>query len=121
MAATHIIATYSGQLYTEFVKERIFDPLGMTSTTFSVDEAIRSGKFTQMWFISGRRIPYWFSEDIMQLNAGPGGVISNVVDMVCWAMSCIGPTTDVGLLDQVAANATEWRCQSCHQRGSHTR
>lgn len=80
---SHIISTYSGRPYTQFARERIWEPLNMNSTTFSPVQAAKSGKRTQTWTADGRRIPFWFSDDDMvDLNAGPGGVISNVVDMV---------------------------------------
>lgn len=55
----------------------------MTSTTFYASEASRDGQLTQSWTIGGRRIPYWFAEESVPLNAGAGGVISSVLDMVC--------------------------------------
>ena len=84
MAGAHIISTYSGQPYTKFVKERIWDRINMSSTTFSANEAARSGKLTQTWVGpgDGRRVPFWFTDDMIDLNAGPGGIISSVVDMV---------------------------------------
>ena len=83
MVGSHVIETYSGQSYTSFVEERIFAPLGMTSTTFSPAEAEASGKFTQGWTQQGRRLPECFDEETAISMAGPGGVISNAVDMVC--------------------------------------
>ncbi|KAH7914454.1 beta-lactamase/transpeptidase-like protein [Hygrophoropsis aurantiaca] len=84
MVGAHIIATYSGMPYTTFVSERIFSPLGMSSTTFSPGKAERSGHLTQGWTRLGRRLPEWFTEDIAELKAGPGGVISSAVDMSRW-------------------------------------
>ncbi|KAF9232372.1 beta-lactamase/transpeptidase-like protein [Melanogaster broomeanus] len=63
---THIIATYAGKPYTSFVEERIFSPLGMTSSTFPPEQAGSSGKFSQGW------------------TKGPGAVISSAVDMSKW-------------------------------------
>lgn len=82
MAGAHIISTYSGKPYTEFIKERIWDRLNMSSTTFSASEAARSGKLAQTWTGSGRRIPFWFPDEMIELNAGPGGIISSAVDLV---------------------------------------
>lgn len=82
VAGAHIISTYSGVPYTQFVKERIWNRLNVTSSTFSPDQAALSGKLTQIWTASGRRIPFWFAEESVELNAGPGGIISSVVDMV---------------------------------------
>ena len=81
MVAGHIIETYSGKHYTAFVEDRIFAPLGMSSSTFSPAKAAKTGKFTQGWTSSGRLLPEWFSEDMVPLMAGAGGVISNAVDM----------------------------------------
>jgi len=81
MVAGHIIETYSGKDYTSFVEDRIFTPLGMSSSTFSPAKAAKTGKFTQGWTSSGRLLPEWFSEDMVPLMAGAGGVISSAVDM----------------------------------------
>lgn len=83
MLGAHLVSTYSGTPYTQFIKERIFEPLEMTSTTFFESET--SGKLTQTWTKTGRRIPFWFSDDeVVRLKAGPGGIISSVEDMVKW-------------------------------------
>ncbi|KAF8132830.1 beta-lactamase/transpeptidase-like protein [Boletus edulis] len=81
MVATHVIETYAGQLYTSFVQERIFVPLGMTSTTFSPAEAEASGQMTHGWTSEGRRVPECFNEETAFAMAGPGGIISNAIDM----------------------------------------
>jgi hypothetical protein len=54
----------------------------MTSTTFSVSEAVLSGQMTDAWANSGRRIPQWLNDEQMDLVAGPGGIISSGEDMV---------------------------------------
>lgn len=87
----HIITLYSGMPFSAFVKDRIFSPLGMSSTTYSSQEAAHLGNVTHTftpvpvkpyWYES-RRIPFW-SEDKNPsgLMDGPSGVISNTVDMV---------------------------------------
>src|SRR6267154_4139873 len=81
MVAAHIIDTYSGQTYTSFVEDRIFTPLGMSSSTFPPAKAGKTGKFTQGWTGSGRLLPEWFTEEMAMLLAAPGGVISSAVDM----------------------------------------
>ncbi|KZP23442.1 beta-lactamase/transpeptidase-like protein [Athelia psychrophila] len=85
VVAAHIISTYTGS-YTQFVKERIFAPLNMTSTTFSLSEAVESGKMTQTWgsLANGRRIPHWMGDDRQETIAGAGGIISSVIDMAKW-------------------------------------
>lgn len=85
ITAAHIISTYAGS-FTTFVKERIFDPLNMTSTTYSLSEAAVSGRMTQAWtsIENGRRIPHWFDDELNQSIAGAGGVISSAADMAKW-------------------------------------
>lgn len=90
MLGAHLISTYSGRPYTQFVKERIWDPLNMTSTTFSAKQAAHSGRLTHTWTSLGRRIPFWFPDEWIELNAGPGGIISSVVDLVS---SSLRPST----------------------------
>lgn len=81
--ASYIVSTYSGSSFRDFVKNRIFDPLNMTSTTYHGDQAEASGLFSQSLAPEGRRIPYWFLDDATsELVAGAGGVISSTVDMV---------------------------------------
>ncbi|KAG9311213.1 beta-lactamase/transpeptidase-like protein [Chiua virens] len=89
MVASHVIATYSGQPYTSFVEERVFSPLGMTSSTFSPTKAEAFGKFTQGWSEDGRRIPECFDENMAFMMAGTGGIISNAVDMAKWVSTWI--------------------------------
>jgi CubicO group peptidase (beta-lactamase class C family) len=66
----------------DFVKERIFTPLGMSSSTFSELEASKDGRLTHTFSREGRRIPFWISDSSKTLFAGPAGVISNAQDMV---------------------------------------
>lgn len=62
----------------------------MNSTTFSASKAAREGKLTQTWTASGRRIPFWFPDETVELSAGAFGVISSVVDLVSLAVSWEG-------------------------------
>lgn len=81
--AAQIITEYSGKTFQDFVKERILDPLNMTSTTYSAQEANSTGHLSQSWAFVGRRIPI-IIEDAATSNliAGAGGLLSNAVDMV---------------------------------------
>ncbi|KAI0821223.1 beta-lactamase/transpeptidase-like protein [Irpex lacteus] len=82
--ASHIIATYSGLPFTQFVKQRIFTPLRMSTTTYSQTEASERGLLTQFFNAEGRRIPFWYPEHSEEMIAGAGGVISSVHDLVEW-------------------------------------
>ena len=82
IVGAHLISTYSGKPYTQFVKQRIWDRLDMSFTTWSLSDASKDDKLTQSWTTTGRRIPIWFSDEEVDFLAGAGGIISNVVDMV---------------------------------------
>jgi CubicO group peptidase (beta-lactamase class C family) len=71
MLGAHLISLYSGMPYTEFVKERIWDRLDMSSTTFSAANASKEGNLTQSWTAQGRRIPFWIPDEMIELNSGP--------------------------------------------------
>lgn len=82
MVGSYVVSQLTGMRYVDFVDERIFKPLGMSSSTYSIDAAIQSGKFTETWTYFGRLIPPWLEEGFVDLAAGPGGVISSVEDLV---------------------------------------
>jgi len=56
----------------------------MTSSTYSVVEASIGDRLTRSWTKPGRRIPNWLEHDVSELIAGPGGVITNVIDMIVY-------------------------------------
>lgn len=80
---SYVIEKYANMPYTSFAEERIFAPLNMSSTTFSPTKAASIGKLTQAWSKSGRLLPFWFTEEVVPLMAGAGGIISSAEDMVC--------------------------------------
>ncbi|KAI0742270.1 beta-lactamase/transpeptidase-like protein [Daedaleopsis nitida] len=83
ITGAHIVSTYSGTPFRDFVQERIFGPLDMTSTTYRANEAETSGLLSQGWGLEGRRIPYQFTGDTLsEFVAGAGGILSNTIDMV---------------------------------------
>jgi CubicO group peptidase (beta-lactamase class C family) len=79
---SYIVSTLTGMRYPDFVNSRIriFKPLGMTSSTYSIDAALQTGRFTNTWTSFGRLIPPWIEEEYVDLTAGPAGVISSVED-----------------------------------------
>lgn len=84
MLGAHIIGTYAKASFTDFVKERIFVPLGMSSSVYFTEDVPEHIHISEAFTEGKRRIPYWFEdEDIATLVAGAGGIISNTVDMVC--------------------------------------
>ena len=77
----YVVSTLTGMRYPDFVGSRIFRPLGMTSSTYSIDAALQTGRFTDTWTSFGRLIPPWIEEGYVDITAGPGGVISSVEDL----------------------------------------
>ncbi len=79
----HIVKKYSPtRNYPDFVNDRIFAPLGMKSSTFSPGAAKDTGNLTQSWTAHSQRIPFWYTDSSVDMIAGAGGIITNVVDLV---------------------------------------
>ncbi|RPD58613.1 beta-lactamase/transpeptidase-like protein [Lentinus tigrinus ALCF2SS1-6] len=90
-----VINRYSGKTFQEFVAERIFVPLNMTSTTYNLTAAEASGQLSQSFIFSGRRIPMIFDGPVTaNLVAGAGGIISNAIDMAKWAATLLNGGVD---------------------------
>lgn len=77
----HIVSALTGVRYPDFVHSRIFKPLGMTSSTYSINAALKTGRFTNTWTSFGRLIPPWIQEEYVDISAGFGGAISSVIDL----------------------------------------
>ena len=84
MLGAHIVSKYSGTDYRDFVQERIFKPLNMTSTTYHGDAAEATGLLSQCWNSDGRRISYILAggDTVSKLMSGAGGAITSAVDLV---------------------------------------
>ncbi|KAH9922373.1 beta-lactamase/transpeptidase-like protein [Fomitopsis serialis] len=90
----HLISTYSAMPYEDFVTERIFLPLGMTSSTYSRAEAMSTGRLSQSWTASGRRLPLWLGNNASKAWDGPAGIVSNVIDMSKWIATLLNEGVD---------------------------
>jgi CubicO group peptidase (beta-lactamase class C family) len=82
IVGAYIVSTLTGMRYPDFVNSRIFMPLGMTSSTYSIDVALQTGRFTNTWTSFGRLIPPWMEEEFVDLVAAPSGLLSSVEDLV---------------------------------------
>ncbi|OCH90091.1 beta-lactamase/transpeptidase-like protein [Obba rivulosa] len=107
---THIISTYSGQPFTDFVSERIFKPLNMSDSTYDAVRAEQSGKLSHGWAPVGRRIPFWKFDVTGDVSDGPGGIISSAVDVTKWAATLINdgvnPWTDTSVIPKSVVQET---------------
>jgi CubicO group peptidase (beta-lactamase class C family) len=81
VVGAYIVSTLTGMRYPDFVNSRIFKPLGMTSSTYSIDAALHTGRFTNTWTSFDRSIPPYIEENSVDITAGPAGVISSVEDL----------------------------------------
>ena len=88
-AAGYLIELQSGKTWEQFVKERIFDPLQMNSTGYSIADMLKRPEFG-VGFTERRdsfelyRIPYY--EDISGV-APCGAIVSNIEDMSHWVIA----------------------------------
>ncbi len=88
-AVGYLIELQSGKTWEQFVRERIFEPLQMKSTSFSVADMLKQPEFG-VGFTERRdsfdiyRIPYY--EDIAGV-APCGAIVSNIEDMSHWLIA----------------------------------
>ena len=88
-AVGYLIELQSGKTWEQFVKERIFDPLHMNSTSYTVSDMLKRLEFG-VGFTERRdsfelyRIPYY--EDITGV-APCGAIVSNIEDMSHWLIA----------------------------------
>jgi len=88
-ASGYIIELLSGKTWEQFVQGRIFQPLGMTSTVFSIDDVIKQSDhgvpFTERRDSDSLyAIPYYREQGAI----GPAGAInSNIQDLSHWLIA----------------------------------
>jgi CubicO group peptidase (beta-lactamase class C family) len=88
-AAGYLIELQSGKTWEQFVRENIFDPLQMNSTSYSIADMLKRPEFG-VGFTERRdsfelyRIPYY--EDIAGV-APCGAIVSNIEEMSHWLIA----------------------------------
>jgi CubicO group peptidase (beta-lactamase class C family) len=84
-----VIRKLTGKSYGEFLKERIFVPLGMTETRIvNHRELIANRASGYVWSSRGLRNGDYVAESI--LGYGGGGIVSTAADMAKWAAAFDG-------------------------------
>jgi hypothetical protein len=63
--------------FAAFMNHRIIKPLGVSSSTYAINEALQTGRFTDTWTSFARLIPPWIQEEYVDRVAGTAGVISS--------------------------------------------
>jgi CubicO group peptidase (beta-lactamase class C family) len=102
MTAQHLVEKYSQKRLPDFVAERIFGPLNMTSSSYSPSSAVSTGRLSEFYHL-GRRIPIFFTEDDVSVMGGAGGVLTTAEDMMKWGRMLLGITSSesVGIPHQI--------------------
>ncbi|KAL2062947.1 hypothetical protein VTL71DRAFT_6019 [Oculimacula yallundae] len=85
VVAGHIIETLSGGSLESFLKEKIWKPLGMKSTSFSNSDAKNGpNHFAQGYvYYNNTYLPVPYEDDLVT-SAAAGSIISNVLDYSKW-------------------------------------
>lgn len=93
ITSAHMLHIITSHPISHHVTTRIFRPLGMTSSTYSPEEAAKTGKLCDAFETIGgklRRMPFWLDveggkmEVMNETQAAPGGVLSTIKDMSRW-------------------------------------
>jgi CubicO group peptidase (beta-lactamase class C family) len=102
MTAQHLVEKYSKKRLPDFVAERIFSPLNMTSSSYSPSSATSTGRLSEFYHL-GRRIPTFFTEDDVSVMGGAGGILITAEDMMQWGKMLldITPAESVGIPRQI--------------------
>jgi CubicO group peptidase (beta-lactamase class C family) len=103
MVAQQLIERFTSMSHENFVAERIFNPLNMTSSTFSLEYAAATGELSESYNPHGRRIPHWLDKNDMPVIAGAGGILSSAVDLLKWGKALLGVTnsSSVGIPEDI--------------------
>ncbi|KAL0953877.1 hypothetical protein HGRIS_005051 [Hohenbuehelia grisea] len=108
--------------FARYVKENIFQPLGLNSTTFSFEAANKTGKLADgmdredvVGLLDdgpARAIPYWSQTGGEDGNvmSGAAGIISNAVDMAIWLQTLlqdgVNPRSNVSVIPKEVLTMT---------------
>jgi len=85
LVASELVGEVTGTSWDEFIKERIFDPLGMKDTNISLEETQRSSDYALPYHrMEGevRQVPFQSYENC----AGADSINSTIVDMAKWIL-----------------------------------
>ena len=85
-----VIEAASGQAYEQFVRSRLFEPLGMGASTFRADDAITHGVAAPHFVYDGaafvlRGIGWQPGWELVPIDHAAGGLISTVDDLLVWS------------------------------------
>ncbi|HZU03699.1 MAG TPA: serine hydrolase [Ktedonobacteraceae bacterium] len=86
MTAGYLAGEVAGQSWEDLVQKRLFDPLGMTSSNFSVITSRQTPDFALPYGEEKDEVKEKAFYDEFQAIAPAGAIVSNVVDMSKWLL-----------------------------------
>ncbi len=84
ITATKLVEELSGKNYFDFITERIFKPLGMNNTNFSITEVFKQENFTYGYKETDNGYILEEYLDLKMGSAGAGSINSNLDDLSKW-------------------------------------
>lgn len=114
MTAGYLTGRIAGTTWEDFIHERLFKPLHMKSSNFSVEDMQKLQDYALPYQEKNgkiEKIPF------RNINAiGPAGSInSNVLDMANWVRLHLGSSKFSGILSEGSLNELHTPCISCDQ------
>lgn len=91
-AATEIVQRETGAPFSEALKRRLFEPLGMTSASITREGLMRSASWARPHSSGGREVE--LTEAYYKVPSA-GGVNSDVKDLALWMLAQMGQMPDV--------------------------
>jgi len=100
IAAGYLIEQLTGQSYEDAVRERIFKPIGMERSTFSLEAARQSGDLATPYLEKIEMIEEYKYRQV-ELWAPAGGLYTNLEDMTQWLLTHLnsGKSGDKQVID----------------------
>ena len=80
---SHVIAEVSGMDFADFMRQRLFEPMGMRDSGFVTESHIRE-KLATGYVNYGYGVPEWHQAEKIALTLGDGGLCSSLTDLVIW-------------------------------------
>jgi beta-lactamase class C len=93
-AASEIVERVTGQSYAEAVRERLFEPLGMTGATLTRDGLMRSRSWARPHAGGRNSRPVEVTDSYYRVPAA-GGVNGSIEDLAVWMLAQMGAAEDV--------------------------
>jgi beta-lactamase class C len=93
-AASEIVERITGQSYAETVRERLFEPLGMTGATLTRDGLMRSASWARPHAGGRNSRPVEVTDSYYRVPAA-GGVNGSIEDLAVWMLAQMGAAQDV--------------------------